>query len=87
LRLRGRTTLGATFFIVVADYARHLRDVGGRLYLSGIDPEMAELLRDVDLIGRIDSVRLYAATDEVGASTASAVDDAETWLVEAPVDP
>jgi sulfate permease, SulP family len=33
LRLRGRTSLGATFFKVAGDYADHLAAVDGRLYL------------------------------------------------------
>jgi sulfate permease, SulP family len=35
LRLRGRTTLGATFFRVLAAFAEQLAAAGGRLYLSG----------------------------------------------------
>ena len=35
LRLRGRGSLGSTFFGVVADYADQLTAAGGRLYLSG----------------------------------------------------
>ena len=38
LRLRGRTTLGATAFIVLADYAERLRSAGGHLFLSGVNP-------------------------------------------------
>ena len=34
LRLRGRTSLGATFIKVASDYADRLADVGGRLYLD-----------------------------------------------------
>jgi SulP family sulfate permease len=35
LRLRGRTTLGATLFRILAAYAEQLAAAGGRLYLSG----------------------------------------------------
>jgi sulfate permease, SulP family len=38
LRLRGRTALGATAFVVLAAYADRLQEVGGRLFLSGVDP-------------------------------------------------
>ncbi|MGH8837836.1 MAG: STAS domain-containing protein [Jiangellaceae bacterium] len=44
LRLRGRTSLGATFFRILAAYAEQLAAAGGRLYLSGLDPDMATLL-------------------------------------------
>ena len=40
LRLRGRATLGATSFAVLADYAERLATVGGCLYLSGVDPAL-----------------------------------------------
>jgi sulfate permease, SulP family len=42
LRLGGHNTLGATFFVVAADYARRLEAVGGRLYLSGSNPVRIE---------------------------------------------
>jgi hypothetical protein len=44
LRLRGRTTIGATFILVVEDYLRRLRDGGGQLFLSGVDTELYEQL-------------------------------------------
>jgi SulP family sulfate permease len=37
LRLRGHTSVGATLIEVLDDYADQLEDVGGRLYLSGVD--------------------------------------------------
>jgi SulP family sulfate permease len=81
LRLRGRTTFGATFFTVIAGYSRRLDQVGGRLYLTGLDPELvARLGRDgaVPLTG---SARLLAAQPEIGASTHLALQDAQTWIV------
>lgn len=81
LRLRGRTSLGATFMVVVADYARRLDGVGGRLFLSGVDPQMlARMTRS----GRIDTsgpVTVYEATDVVGESTLAAYHEGEAWLV------
>ena len=38
VRLRGRTALGATSFVILDDYADRLDEAGGRLYLSGVDP-------------------------------------------------
>jgi SulP family sulfate permease len=78
LRLRGRTTLGATFFAVVGDYAERLARVDGRLYLSGVDPGLMERMPGVDAEG---PVTVRAATPVVGESTLAAVLDAETWLV------
>ena len=79
LRLRGRTSLGATFFTVLADYAARLHAVGGRLYLSGVGPELAETLRRT---GRLEGpVRTFEATPLVGESTEAARHAAQAWLV------
>jgi SulP family sulfate permease len=81
LRLRGRTSLGATFMVVAADYATKLEAAGGRLYLSGVDPA---LLRRISRVGRLDvsgPVRVYEATDVIGESTLAAFHAAEGWLV------
>jgi SulP family sulfate permease len=90
LRLRGRTSLGSTFTVVVTDYAKNLARVGGRLYLSGLDHAMAERLRRT---GRTDVVRAYEATAAIGESTSAAYLDGTAWLVkhssadEGPPDP
>jgi SulP family sulfate permease len=79
LRLRRRTSLGATFVKVVGDYADHLAAADGRLYLSGLDPSLTERLRRT---GHIDGpVRAFEATPIVGESTEAAYLDAEAWLV------
>ena len=79
LRLRGRTSLGATFARVIADYAGQLAARDGRLYLSGLDHGVAEQLQRT---GHVDGpVRVFEATPVVGESTHSAYLDAEAWLV------
>ena len=79
LRLRGRTSLGATFIKVASDYADRLADVGGRLYLSGLQPSLTERLHRT---GTIDGpMRAFEATPIVGESTREAYLDAESWLV------
>ena len=79
LRLRGRTSLGSTFVKVAADYAERLAEVNGRLYLSGLDPDLAERLRST---GRLDGpVRTFEATPLVGESTETARHAAQAWLV------
>jgi len=79
VRLRRRTSLGATFTKVVADYADRLADADGRLYLSGLDPSITQQLRRT---GNIDGpVRTFEATPVVGESTMAAYLDAETWVV------
>ena len=81
LRLRGRVSLGSTFFVVVADYAHRLEETGGRLYLSGVDPTMLKRMtrnRSLDASGPI---RVFEATGTVGESTLHAYRDAEAWLI------
>jgi SulP family sulfate permease len=78
LRLRGRTSLGSTFTVVVTDYAGSLARVGGRLYLSGLDHDMAERLQHS---AGADVVRAYKATAAVGESTSAAYLDGTAWLV------
>jgi SulP family sulfate permease len=79
LRLRRRTSLGATFVKVVGDYADRLAEADGRLYLSGLDRSLTDRLRRT---GHLDGpVRAFEATPVVGESTRAASHDAETWLV------
>jgi SulP family sulfate permease len=79
LRLRRRTSLGATFVKVVGDYAERLAEADGRLYLSGLEPSLTERLRRT---GHLDGpVRAFEATPVVGESTETAYLDAEAWLV------
>jgi len=79
LQLRGRTTLGATFVKVVTDYAGRLADADGRLYLSGLRPDLTERLRRTGSIQG--PLRAVEATPVVGESTHTAYLDAEAWLV------
>jgi SulP family sulfate permease len=81
LRLRGRHTFGATFVTVVADYARRLDTVGGRLYLSGLDPDVADVVRRTSKVALSGPVRVFRATELVGESTQDAYRDAEAWIV------
>ena len=81
LRLRGRTSLGATVFTVISGYAKRLDDVGGRLYLTGLDPALAARLRGGGRHPLTGPARLYDATPVIGASTTAALRDAETWVV------
>jgi len=79
LRLRGRTAVGATFVKVVADYSDALDAVGGRLYLSGVDPELADLLRRTDRTHASGAIGVFEATELIGESTERALREAEAW--------
>jgi SulP family sulfate permease len=81
LRLRGRTSLGATLVAVLADYAERLAAAEGRLYLSGLTPNALHELaswKKLDLKG---PVRAFEATPVLGESTRAALADAEAWLI------
>ena len=80
LRLRGRTTLGATAFIVLADYAERLRSADGHLFLSGVDPGLLEQLRRSQRVDLQDAVTVVEASETILESTERAYDKAEAWL-------
>jgi SulP family sulfate permease len=81
LRLRGRTTLGATFFTIIAGYAARLAEAGGRLYLSGLDPDLVRQLQRAVPVAMLGPARLYEASATIGASTTEAFGAATTWAV------
>ncbi|MFC9787072.1 SulP family inorganic anion transporter [Rhodococcus sp. NPDC127528] len=81
LRLRGRTTLGATFFRVIADYADKLDRRGGLLYLSGLTPEALEFWDQERLDSQGVVLETFEATDRIGESTLGAFEAAQRRLV------
>lgn len=83
LRLRGRTTLSATSMMVLAGYARQLAARGGRLYLSGVDPELVAQMRDGGRLHVEGPVQVFAARERIGASTEAALAAAEAWELRA----
>lgn len=86
LRLRGRSRLGATSFIVLADYAERIRAAGGHLFLSGVDPALAEQLIRTRRVDLEDAVTVLQASATVGESTRAAYAQARAWLADAPAD-
>ncbi len=81
LRLRGRSTVGATLIEVLANYADKLKEVDGRLYLTGISEVAYDQLVRTGKLRLTGPVRAYEATPVRGQSTEEAVADARTWLV------
>jgi sulfate permease, SulP family len=80
LRLRGYTNVGATLIDVLDAYADALAEVGGRLYLSGVDAEVSTQLRRAGKLDLDKAVHLVLADDVIGASTAQALAHASAWL-------
>ncbi|WP_240945615.1 SulP family inorganic anion transporter [Rhodococcus sp. HNM0569] len=76
LRLRGRSTFGATFFTVVREYAARLDENGGHLYLSGIAPMARAFWNDERLAAQGVALDTFTATATVGESTLAAYADA-----------
>ena len=80
LRMRGRTTLGATSLAVLAGYAEQLAAVGGRLYVTGLDSALITQVRRAGTITDGGSVQMYEASPVVGESSLDAYHDAQTWV-------
>jgi sulfate permease, SulP family len=82
LRMRGRAMLGATFFAVVAAYAEQLDAVGGRLYITGIDPALMAQARRTLIVEEDGPIRLYGSQPVVGESSLEATRDAQSWIAQ-----
>ncbi len=82
LRLRGRTSLSSTAIEVLSRYADKLSVVGGRLYLSGVDPEMVARLRKTGGVEALGPIELVEATHVLGASSREAYERALAWISE-----
>jgi sulfate permease, SulP family len=80
LRLRGYTRIGSTLIDVLDEYADKLAEAGGRLYLSGVDKQVAEQLRNAGKLDLDKTVHLVAADQVLGASTGTAAGSAREWL-------
>ena len=82
LRVRGQTTLVATALSVLRTYAHRLDALGGRLFLSGVDPKVSGLIRRTGLASEERPFEVVEATPIVGESTDAALDQATAWLAE-----
>jgi len=78
--VHGRTTLGATGFIVLADYAERLRTSGGHLFLNGVAPQLLEQLQRTHRVDLRDAVTVVPGSETMLASTVEVYHEAETWL-------
>jgi hypothetical protein len=71
--------LGATSLSVLGDYAERLAARGGRLYLTGVDNNLADQIRASGRFELDGPTRIYGAKPAVGASTIRALEDAGAW--------
>jgi SulP family sulfate permease len=81
LRLRGRTTVGATLIDELSIYTKQLAEVNGQLYLTGLSEDVYDQMVRTGKLREADPVQAYKATPVVGESTHRAYVDAQTWLV------
>jgi SulP family sulfate permease len=72
--------VGATLVEVLDDYADALAELGGRLYLSGVDEEVGRQLRRAGKLDLDRAVHLVPADPIFGASTEQAMAHASEWL-------
>jgi SulP family sulfate permease len=82
LRLRGRVTLGATSFAVLADYAERLAAVGGCFSLSGVDPALMAQIDHNRTLEQAGNVRVFEVTKVVGETSLEAYHAARAWLAD-----
>jgi SulP family sulfate permease len=80
LRLRGRVSLGATFVVVLEDYADRIRAAGGHLVLSGVDPAAAALIAQAGGRRLAAKIEVVTATSVIGESTEAAYRLGQAWL-------
>jgi SulP family sulfate permease len=78
--MRGRTQVGATLIDVLDDYADALAERGGRLYLTGVDEDVADVLRRAHKLDIGQGVHLFPEESVVLESTGAAVGAANEWL-------
>ncbi len=82
LRLRGRKSIGSTFLKILERYAGELRQLGGKLMLSGVSENVLNQLEKTGSFDAIPREDIFLATDVLGESTLRAIDAAQTWLAQ-----
>lgn len=87
IRIRARVMMGATAFSVLSKYAASLDEHVGRLYLSGVAPELMQQFAESGRVASSDPLKLKEATVVMGESTTAAYEEGRAFLVgEAPED-
>ena len=81
LRMRGRGTPPTTFYFVISAYANALAARGGRLFLSGVDPNLHERINSINQSEVLGNYEIIEARDTLGASTLEAYDLGNAWIL------
>lgn len=82
IRFRGRHNIGSTLIDVLAEYARMLSRVKGRLYLAGVERHALTQFKRAGRIPLDDVVFLVPASERMGEATMTALKHAHRWLAE-----
>ncbi|AMB99466.1 hypothetical protein AWM75_05410 [Aerococcus urinaehominis] len=80
IRMRNSNQMGATLIDVLDRYADDLEENGGKLYLSGLDPDQMALLKAAGKLELGQDSELYPEQEILMASTWDAFNDAEAWV-------
>jgi len=78
--LRGHSQVGATLIDVLDKYADELANVGGKLYITGLDDRLFSALSNARRLQDGNDPLLFPAQSRVGDSTRSAIGKAQMWL-------
>lgn len=82
LRLRGHGDMGSTFLNVISTYARKIEANGGKLLLSGVDPDAKERLAASGHLDAIGVENVFTADEIIGHSTDAAFQAGNALLAE-----
>lgn len=87
LRLRGQESIGSSFVAVMERYGQQLRAHGGKLMLSGVNPEVKQQLdRTETTTDLLRERNVFVSTPILGASTREAYAAAQAWLQAAQIE-
>jgi SulP family sulfate permease len=80
LSLHSREEIGSTFIGVLRRYAEALQARDGRLYVTGVGPDLGKQLQRTGLNDLIGPDRIIPATPQLGSAANKALADAYAWL-------
>ncbi len=88
LRLRAQEGIGSSFVTVLERYSQQVKAAGGRLMVAGVSPKVkGQLDRTETTSDLLGPENVFVASTNIGASTRAALDAAQRWLQETPVEP
>jgi SulP family sulfate permease len=80
LRIRGHADLGSTFLSMIGRYAEQLRDHGGQLLLSGVDPVVKTRMARTGHLRIVGEENVFLADHVIGKSSRAALEAGQRWI-------